>query len=97
MANYTKNYKLIKPTESELFKIKDFNDNSDTIDGLLADKADADHNHDDVYYTKGDMDDKLRGKASSDHSHPELANMKTETWKFTLEDGTVVTKEVCLK
>ena len=45
-------------------------DNADAIDALetvAAGKADADHNHDDRYYTESEIDTKLSGKANSSH------------------------------
>ena len=32
-------------------------------------KADADHNHDDKYYTETEINTKLSGKADSSHTH----------------------------
>lgn len=32
-------------------------------------KADANHNHDDRYYTEGEIDNKLSGKADANHTH----------------------------
>ena len=36
---------------------------------LAGHKADANHSHDDLYYTESEIDTKLEGKAAADHAH----------------------------
>ena len=36
MTNYTENYNLIKPAETDYYDIADFNANADIIDGALS-------------------------------------------------------------
>lgn len=42
----------------------------------LDTKADADHNHDDVYYTETEVDTLLEGKADTSHNHDDLYDIK---------------------
>lgn len=45
------------------------------------------------------LNDALAGKAAASHSHviTDVTDMTTEAWVFTLEDGSTVTKTICLK
>lgn len=43
-----------------------------TLAAKLNGKADAGHNHNDVYYTETEIDTKLSGKADTSHSHNDL-------------------------
>ena len=36
MAEFTENYNLIKPSEADYYDVQDFNENMDTIDGVMA-------------------------------------------------------------
>ena len=38
-------------------------------DGIVSEKADAEHTHDDRYYTETEVDDKLNAKADATHTH----------------------------
>ena len=98
MITNTTNYKLIKPDNTEMFDIEHFNENAEIIDKVLSNKSETGHTHDDIYYTKsetndlvGDVNAKVNNVASN------LAGIKTEQWKFVLEDGTIVIKEVYVR
>lgn len=48
--------------------------------------------------TKYDLDDSvLEGIATEEFVSDQLTAMKTETWTFTLSDGSVVTKSMVIK
>lgn len=49
-----------------------------TIAGQIAAKADADHNHDALYYAKAVIDAALAGKASTAHAHGDLYYTKDQ-------------------
>lgn len=36
MATYTEHYDLVKPAETDIYDVTDFNENMDTIDGMMA-------------------------------------------------------------
>ena len=42
MADYTQNYNLKKPAQTDFYNIDDFNDNADIIDEALSDKLNSD-------------------------------------------------------
>ena len=42
MADYTENYNLKKPSDTDFYNVQDFNNNADIIDSALANKLDAD-------------------------------------------------------
>ena len=69
MANYTKNYNLIKPLKTEKADISVINANMDEIDSVMKTisqtvSSNANHNHDSRYYTESEIDDKLSNKAN---------------------------------
>ena len=69
MANYTKNYNLIKPLKTEKADISVINGNMDEIDSALKSisqtvASNANHSHDSRYYTESEIDDKLSSKAN---------------------------------
>jgi len=41
MATFTEHYSLIKPDEADYYDVSDFNENMDSIDGLIAESASA--------------------------------------------------------
>lgn len=45
---------------------------------LAAGKADAVHNHDDMYYTESEIDEFLAGKSNTDHNHDDRYYTETE-------------------
>lgn len=51
---------------------------SEQIEEAIADKADNNHNHDDVYYTESEMDSKLSGKSDTGHNHDNMYYTESE-------------------
>lgn len=48
------------------------------ITARLANKADANHNHEGLYITEAEVNDKLAGKADADHNHNDLYYTESE-------------------
>lgn len=48
------------------------------VQSAIDDKADASHNHDDIYYTETEIDNKLSDKADTSHSHNDIYYTETE-------------------
>lgn len=92
MANYTKNYNLLKPLKTEKADVSIINGNMDEIDLILKSisetvSSNANHNHDGRYYTESEINDKLLAKAS-------LADIPTKVSKLTNDLNYVTSNEM---
>ena len=106
MANYTKNYNLLKPLKTEKADISVINGNMDEIDLIMKSISEtvsfnANHSHDSRYYTESEVDDKLSKKANiTDIPHvpskvSELENdagylKRNDLYYFTIVDGDLI-------
>lgn len=92
MANYTKNYNLLKPLKTEKADISIINRNMDEIDSVLKSisqtvASNANHNHDSRYYTESEIDDKLLAKA-------DVSDIPTRVSKLTNDLNYVTNNEM---
>ena len=102
MANYTKNYNLLKPLKTEKADINVINGNMDEIDLIMNSisqtvSSNANHNHDSIYYTESEIDDKLLKKANATDVPTKVSELENDLgfinpnqYSLTIVDGDLI-------
>lgn len=60
------------------------------INALDSNKSDKDHTHDDRYYLKADVDQKLTGKSNTSHTHDDRYFTETECNRYFINKDTEI-------
>ena len=70
--------KLDSVAVDKILAKENFAADAKVVGDALAKKANAEHNHDDTYFTKDEINTKLSGKSDIDHTHDERYYTETE-------------------